>query len=84
MSPELIGISSIGVALAALTIAALVRLETRLNKQFSELRSDHKALDARISSLEGEVHELRVAIKGLSTRMSALEDAFREVRAEVR
>ena len=66
MSPEIIAILGVGIALAAL----ILRLHATLRDDVRELRRDQSDLRDRVSRLEGLLEGLRDAITG---RRSAAE-----------
>ena len=72
MSPELIGILSVGVALAALVFTSMHRmdkridaLEARIDKRIDALEARIDALDARIAALEKGQARLEGLLDGL-------------------
>ena len=60
MSPEIVAVLGVGVALAAL----ILRLHTTLRDDVRELRRDQSDLRDRVSRLEGLLEGLRDAITG--------------------
>ena len=60
MSPEIIAVLGVGVALAAL----ILRLHTTLRDEVRELRRDQSDLRDRVSRVEGLLEGLRDAITG--------------------
>ena len=60
MSPEIIAILGVGIALAML----ILRLHSTLREDFRELRRDQADLRDRLSRLEGLLEGLRDAITG--------------------
>ena len=78
MSAELIGILSVGVALAALHMASIKGLREDMNAKISDLREDMKRMEQRMSQLEQRMD-------ALDQRMSRLEgvlDGLREALFE--
>ena len=72
MSPELIGILSVGVALAALVFTSMHRmdkridaLDVRMDKRIDALEARIDALDARIAALEKGQARLEGLLDGL-------------------
>ena len=58
MSAELIGILSVGVALAALHMASIKGLRDEIDKRFAALESRFDALDQRVEALEQRMARL--------------------------
>ena len=89
MSPELIGILSVGGALFAglgglggliLTTtgrinARIDRFDDRSNSQFDDLRADVQGLDRRVSRLEGLIEGLFAGANGRATRRMESEES---------
>lgn len=74
MSPELIGILSVGVALAALHLASLRSLR-------EEIRKEIHRLDGRLDRLETRLDGMESRLDSLEQRMARLEgvlDGLRE------
>ncbi len=80
MSPEMIAILAVGVALAGL----MLRGQHGLGKRVDELRGD---LDKRVGELRGDldkrVGELRGDIAGLDARLRSVETGLAEVRGQL-
>lgn len=78
MSPELIGILSVGVALAALILVALQRIDKRIDALETRI-------DKRIDALETRIDGLETRIAGLEkgqARLEGLLDGLREALFE--
>ena len=80
MSPEMIAILAVGVALAGL----MLRGQHGLGKRVDELRGD---LDKRVGELRGDldkrVGELRGDIAGLDARLRSVETGLAEVKGQL-
>ena len=68
MSPELIGIMTVGVALAALQMVSIKGLREDMDKRFAALEQRVGALEQRLARLEG-------MIDGLFNRRPQIETA---------
>ena len=82
MSPELIGIMTVGVALAALQMVSIKGLREDMDKRFAALDQRLAAIDQRLAALEQRVGALeqRLArlegmIDGLFNRRPQIETA---------
>ena len=82
MSPELIGIMTVGVALAALQMVSIKGLREDMDKRFAALDQRLAAIDQRLAALEQRVGALeqRLArlegmIDGLFNRRPQVETA---------
>ena len=80
MSPEMIAILAVGVALAGL----MLRGQHGLGRRVDELRGD---LDRRVDELRGDldrrVGELRGDIAGLDARLRSVETGLAEVKGQL-
>ncbi len=80
MSPEMIAILAVGVALAGL----MLRGQHGLGKRVDELRGD---LDKRVGELRGDLDkragELRGDIAGLDARLRSVETGLAEVKGQL-
>ena len=70
MSPELIGILSVGVALAALILAAMQRVDRRFERVDKRIDALETRVDKRIDALEARIDK---RIDGVEARIAALE-----------
>ena len=86
MSPELIGIMTVGVAIAALQMLSIKGLREDMNASIKGLREDLKglredmdkcfaALDQRVGALEQRLARLEGMIDGLFNRRPQVETA---------
>ena len=66
MSAELIGILSVGVALAALHMASMRSLREEIGKEIHRL-------DARLDRLETRLDRLETRLDGMESRLDSLE-----------
>lgn len=77
MTPELTGILTVGVALAALILTSTGRLRKDLGAQIkaSEARLETRmgALETRLGALETRMEALETRVGALETRLAALE-----------
>ena len=91
MSPELIGILSVGgalfVGLGGLILTAtgrinarIDRLEDRFNSQLEDLRADVQGLDRRVSRLEGLIEGLFAGANGRAARRMESEESSPQAR----
>ena len=87
MSPELIAILAVGVALAGLLGGAIFRAEARINDRISELetRLDDRIgkLDDRIGKLEDRVGKLEDRVGDLDRRMAHFESLLEGLREAI-
>lgn len=73
MSPELIGILTVGVALAALVLTSTGRLRSELQSVRSELQSVRGELQSVRGELGGKIGALETRMAALEQRMARLE-----------
>ena len=77
MSPELIGILSVGAAMLiglGGVVSVNVALYRGLRSDMTAMRSELKAeIDASHSELKAEIAEVRVGVKALETRVASVE-----------
>ena len=59
MTPELIGIITVGVALAALMVTMISRLEKRLEKRLDRIETAQADHGERLSRVEGALEVIR-------------------------
>ena len=76
MSPELIAILAVGVALAGL----MLRGQHGLDKRVDELRRD---LTSRIDGLDARIDGLDARIDGLDARLRSVETGLAEVKGQL-
>ena len=72
MTPELIGILTVGVALAALILTSTGQLRNELGAQIAALDGRIVALDNRMVALESRMVALESRILALESRMGSL------------
>ena len=70
MSPEMIAIVAVGVALAGL----MLRGQHGLDKRVDDLRNDIAGLDTRLRAVEGGLAELRGRFDGMDSQLGFLRD----------
>ena len=73
MSPELIGILTVGVALAALVLTSTGRLRSELQSVRGELQSVRGELQSVCGELVGRIGALETRMAGLEQCMARLE-----------
>jgi len=76
MTPELIGILGVGVALAALIFTGLAGVNRRIEDLRRDMTTRMDGFDERIRSLETGFFELRERMAGLEGRFEGLEKRF--------
>ena len=73
MTPELIAIVMVGVALAGVIFTSMARLESRLNRRIAALES---RLDGKIDALSTQIGKLRERMAHLEGLMEGLREAI--------
>ena len=73
MSPELIGIMTVGVALAALQMVSIKGLREDMDKRFAALDQRLAAIDQRFAALDQRLAALEQRVGALEQRLARLE-----------
>lgn len=82
MSAELIGILSVGVALAALHMASIKGLREEMNVSIKSLREDMKRMENRLDALEQRMENRLDALEQRMARLEGMLDGLREALFE--
>lgn len=83
MSPELIAILAVGVALAGLVLQGQSSLGRRLDKRMDGLEVRMDGLDKRMDRLEGRMDRLEARMDSLDERLRAVEAAIAEIKGQL-
>ena len=73
MTPELIGILSVGAALGGLTLAVTARINARIDRLEDRFESLEARMDARFEAVDARFASLEVRIDALSERVARIE-----------